>query len=186
MSRSPETNLSPLIVRGADHCGARVRLWAWSPIRAHPESRSTPRTFTRTSSPACANMERTGICRRHCRHGSWPPCQRLCTAARWSSATFRHAVAAPGPDWPGRGEGLSDHKIDAGSQTQVVLWMSNTAALQTRTASNTGAATPMFQHSADDTRKDLPSVRLIDWDAGPWSRARRGRTTLLLPRSLST
>jgi hypothetical protein len=132
-----------------------------SPIRVHAESWSTPETFTRTSSPACANMERTVICRRHCRHGSWPPCRRLCIAARWSSATFRQAVAAPGTDWPGRSEGLSDHKIDAGSQTQVVLWVSNTAALQTRTASNTGAATPMFQHFGRRHSKG-PPIRTAD------------------------
>ena len=54
--------------------------------------------------------------------------------------------SAVGPDWPGRGEGLSDHKIDAGSRTQAVLWVSSTASLQTTTASNTGAAAPELRH----------------------------------------
>jgi hypothetical protein len=72
-----------------------TRSVSWSPIRVHAEWWSTPETFTRTSSPACANTERTGICQRHCRYGCWSPCSGLCIPARWSPATFRHAGAAP-------------------------------------------------------------------------------------------
>jgi hypothetical protein len=48
-----------------------------------------------SSSPAPANTEHTGICRRRCRHVSWSPRWRQCMPARWSSATFPHAGAAP-------------------------------------------------------------------------------------------
>jgi hypothetical protein len=110
-------------VRPAGQCGVRGRLWAWSPIRVHAESWSAPGTFTRTSSPACANTERTGICRRH------RPGRELVAV---SEAVYTGEVvisdvppsgrSAACPDRPGIGEGLSDRTIDAGSRTQAVLW----------------------------------------------------------------
>ena len=74
---------------------------------------STPGTFTPISSRAPGGRAPTATCRRRCPPASWSPRWRRCTPARWSSATSpARARSAPGLDWPGRGEGLTDRESE--------------------------------------------------------------------------
>jgi hypothetical protein len=112
------------------------------------------------------------------RHGSWSPCRRLCIPARWSSTTFRHAGAAPraliGP---------GGAKVSAIAKTMPAAEPKPSSGCQTRLHSRPEPHRTLARQlrsinmSPDDTRQDLPSVPLIDRDAGPWSRVRRARMT---------
>ncbi len=55
-------------------------------------------------------------------------------------------------------------KSTSAAEPKLSYGVSNTGSLQTTIASNTGAAAPELRMSTEDTRKDLPSVRLIDRD----------------------
>jgi hypothetical protein len=68
-------------------------------------------------------------------------------------------------------------KIEVGSRTQALLWGSSTALLQTKTASNTGAAAPELRHF-DSRHSKGPTIRTAArprWPAA--AHIRRARTT---------
>ena len=77
----------------------RVVVYTWN---FHPELVESAR-----------QQGRTATCPRRCPRASWSRPWRRCTPARWSSARPpARARGAPGLDWPGRGEGLTDRESE--------------------------------------------------------------------------
>ena len=96
-------NPSPITKRSDISSPTHVRIELWC----------TPGTFTLTLSRAHGNMVPTGICQRRCPRESWWRPWRPCMSGQVVvSDVAARARSAPGLDWPGRGEGLSEREAE--------------------------------------------------------------------------
>ena len=148
--RSRTLSTSSCTTRSPNPSPTTKRSACSSPTRARAELWSIPGTFTRISSPALGSTAPTGICRRPCPPGNWSPPWSQCTPGETViSDVAPRARSAPGLDWPGRGEGLSDREAEI-------------LALITQGKSNADVATtdlPEPQHREVLHPNDLPQAR---------------------------